>query len=398
MRPRPLSPFPRPRKRLVRISRAPAAIRPCCGPCSSTRALIILCNAPTLAHGAPAASQFNTTTPPPPLPPLPRPLLRRLCAAVALEDRYGDMTVEQFLRAFLSDMAAKCNEAVDDALDAVSLNHKRLREEVQEARHVQREAALLTAAAAAAVSAPAGRGRAKTKAGEPSLGVAACALSSEVPGVASVPGRGGGMLCRCLRVDFAYAHCVAGWVCLFNLAWLRRIPAPAPARGAPSWRAPSPAPLGPCLVVQRLATTIPPPLLPRRPACSLAAAGGAVASVRDTTARWQVRLTVTDTAEGCDDVVGASFLVTPQPADGHGSGMVKLGRSSGSDFGVSLPRDYSVSTWHGKVSPGGGPPPPRAPQRRQIYSAAPILPQLTLVLGAVYYSDLNTKNGSRING
>jgi len=71
------------------------------------------------------------------------------------------MTVEQFLRAFLADMTAKCNEAVDDAIDAVSLNHKRLREEVQEARHLQREMAALAAAA----SAPAGRGRAKTKAG-----------------------------------------------------------------------------------------------------------------------------------------------------------------------------------------------------------------------------------------
>jgi len=58
---------------------------------------------------------------------------------------------------------------------------------------------------------------------------------------------------------------------------------------------------------------------------------------------------VTETAEGYDDVIGHTFTVTPGPADGHGGGMVKLGRSAAPDFGVSLPRDYSVSTWHGKV-------------------------------------------------
>jgi hypothetical protein len=75
-------------------------------------------------------------------------------------------------------------------------------------------------------------------------------------------------------------------------------------------------------------------------------------------------------AEG--SVVGRSFVLTPRQRNG---GMCRIGRSTGADFqeprGVSLPFDCSISVWHGKF---------------------------TAVYGQVFYSDLNTRNGSLHNG
>jgi len=73
---------------------------------------------------------------------------------------------------------------------------------------------------------------------------------------------------------------------------------------------------------------------------------------------WDVQLTVEEAGESTSDLVGKSFLISPRQVSGasssYGAGMCKIGRSSGDDFkgskGVSLAKDYSVSTWHGKVS------------------------------------------------
>jgi hypothetical protein len=66
-----------------------------------------------------------------------------------------------------------------------------------------------------------------------------------------------------------------------------------------------------------------------------------------------VVLTVERTSEEQPELVGASFMVCPRQRPG---GMAKIGRSSGDDFkgakGVSLPKDWGVSTWHGKVRVG----------------------------------------------
>lgn len=45
------------------------------------------------------------------------------------------MTVEEYLRDYLERMIERANDARDDALDAVSLLYKQLREEVQNCRH-----------------------------------------------------------------------------------------------------------------------------------------------------------------------------------------------------------------------------------------------------------------------
>lgn len=67
---------------------------------------------------------------------------------------------------------------------------------------------------------------------------------------------------------------------------------------------------------------------------------------------WDVELTITETAEGNEDSIGSVFVIAPRQSRDK-SGMCKIGRSTGDDFkgskGVSLPKDFSVSTWHGKV-------------------------------------------------
>lgn len=67
-----------------------------------------------------------------------------------------------------------------------------------------------------------------------------------------------------------------------------------------------------------------------------------------------MELTVTETAEANADDVGKVFVVAPRQLRDKG-GMCKIGRSTGDEFkgtrGVSLSKDPSVSTWHGKVRP-----------------------------------------------
>ena len=89
---------------------------------------------------------------------------------------------------------------------------------------------------------------------------------------------------------------------------------------------------------------------------------------------WNIRLTIEATGEegGGAASVGRSYVLTPRQRTG---GMCRIGRSTGADFqeprGVSLPFDCSISVWHGKF---------------------------TAVYGQVFYSDLNTRNGSLHNG
>jgi hypothetical protein len=87
---------------------------------------------------------------------------------------------------------------------------------------------------------------------------------------------------------------------------------------------------------------------------------------------WDIRLTVEGTGEEGEAHVGRVFLLQPRQRNG---GMCRIGRSTGGDFveprGVSLPFDCSISVWHGKF---------------------------TAVFGQVFYSDLNTRNGSLHNG
>ena len=87
---------------------------------------------------------------------------------------------------------------------------------------------------------------------------------------------------------------------------------------------------------------------------------------------WDIRLTVEGTGEEGEAHVGRVFFLQPRQRNG---GMCRIGRSTGADFveprGASLPFDCSISVWHGK---------------------------LTAVFGQVFYSDLNTRNGSLHNG
>lgn len=87
---------------------------------------------------------------------------------------------------------------------------------------------------------------------------------------------------------------------------------------------------------------------------------------------WDVELTITKTLEGSEAHVGQAWRLCPRH---RADGMCRIGRSTGDNFqgsrGVSLAFDQSVSIWHGKI---------------------------TSVYGVVYYSDLNTRNGSSLNG
>jgi hypothetical protein len=87
---------------------------------------------------------------------------------------------------------------------------------------------------------------------------------------------------------------------------------------------------------------------------------------------WDIRLTVEGTGEEGEAHAGRVFFLQPRQRNG---GMCRIGRSTGGDFveprGASLPFDCSISVWHGKF---------------------------TAVFGQVFYSDLNTRNGSLHNG
>ena len=87
---------------------------------------------------------------------------------------------------------------------------------------------------------------------------------------------------------------------------------------------------------------------------------------------WDVVLTIESTGEGGTAFVGRTFTLAPRQRTG---GMCRIGRSTGADFceprGASLPFDCSISVWHGKF---------------------------TAVYGQIFFSDLNTRNGSTHNG
>ena len=85
---------------------------------------------------------------------------------------------------------------------------------------------------------------------------------------------------------------------------------------------------------------------------------------------WDLTLEIVAAGEGDEAAaaVGRRFTLKPRQREG---GMVRIGRSTGADFavpgGLSLPFDPSISVWHGKF---------------------------TSVYGQIFYSDLNTRNGS----
>ena len=55
-----------------------------------------------------------------------------------LDERTSGMSVEEFLRDYLERAIGRANDAVDDAVDEVSLLNKQLREEIQNYRHQKR--------------------------------------------------------------------------------------------------------------------------------------------------------------------------------------------------------------------------------------------------------------------
>lgn len=83
-----------------------------------------------------------------------------------------------------------------------------------------------------------------------------------------------------------------------------------------------------------------------------------------------VELKVLETCSEQADMVGTTVTLTPRQCH---AGMVKVGRSTAADFnppqGLSLSRDSSVSTWHGKFA---------------------------CIWGVVYFTDFS-KNGTRLN-
>jgi hypothetical protein len=88
---------------------------------------------------------------------------------------------------------------------------------------------------------------------------------------------------------------------------------------------------------------------------------------------WDVVLTIEAAGgDGGEAAIGRTFTLKPRQ---HEGGMARIGRSTGADFceprGVSLPFDASISVWHGKF---------------------------TAVYGQIFFSDLNTRNGSVHNG
>ena len=61
-----------------------------------------------------------------------------LSATFQLDERTRGMSVEEFLRDYLERAIGRANDAVDDAVDEVSLLNKQLREEIQNYRHQKR--------------------------------------------------------------------------------------------------------------------------------------------------------------------------------------------------------------------------------------------------------------------
>jgi paraquat-inducible protein B len=66
---------------------------------------------------------------------------KRFADVLSLDPAEMNMTVETYLKHLLEKMTEKANNAVDDAIDEVSLKYKQGREELQEYRHRMREEA-----------------------------------------------------------------------------------------------------------------------------------------------------------------------------------------------------------------------------------------------------------------
>ena len=108
-------------------------------------------------------------------------------------------------------------------------------------------------------------------------------------------------------------------------------------------------------------------------AAAAAAAGATAAAAAGPPPAWDVELTITKAADAAH-VGGAPALLRPQRG-GNPVGMCRVGRGEGPAFappaGLSLHWDGSVSLWHGKI---------------------------TSIQGKAFYTDLETTNGSYING
>jgi pSer/pThr/pTyr-binding forkhead associated (FHA) protein len=84
----------------------------------------------------------------------------------------------------------------------------------------------------------------------------------------------------------------------------------------------------------------------------------------DATAELELDVTLTATT---GPYTGQTWTVKPRP----GKAVIKIGRSTGKTFAVSLPEDDEVSTTHGKIE---------------------------LKTGRVFFTDLQSTNGSFLNG